>query len=84
MKSVENVSLSDMNAVYDGPEGDLWELLMGHQIHIGGFKASMDLAERAGIGAGQRGVDVSAPRRCRSGSWSCRRRSPPYRHSDRS
>jgi SAM-dependent methyltransferase len=31
---------------------------MGEQIHIGGFKSSMDLAERAGIGAGQRGVDL--------------------------
>ena len=58
MKTVENIGLSDVNAVYDGPEGNLWELLMGHQIHIGGFKASMDLAERAGIGAGQRGVDL--------------------------
>ena len=47
-----------MKAVYDGPEGDLWELIMGQQIHIGGFKSSMDLAERAGIGAGQRGVDL--------------------------
>ena len=58
MKTDENIGLSDVNAVYDGPEGNLWELLMGHQIHIGGFKASMDLAERAGIGAGQRGVDL--------------------------
>jgi ubiquinone/menaquinone biosynthesis C-methylase UbiE len=58
VKSIENVGLSDVNAVYDGPEGDLWELLMGQQIHIGGFKSSMDLAERAGIGAGQRGVDL--------------------------
>jgi ubiquinone/menaquinone biosynthesis C-methylase UbiE len=58
MKTTPNIGLSDVNAVYDGAEGDLWELLMGQQIHIGGFKASMDLAERAGIGAGQRGVDL--------------------------
>ena len=58
MKTLQKIGLSDVNAVYDGPEGDLWELLMGHQIHIGGFKASMDLAERAEIGAGQRGVDL--------------------------
>ena len=31
---------------------------MGQQIHIGGFKASLDLAERGGIGAGQQGVDL--------------------------
>jgi ubiquinone/menaquinone biosynthesis C-methylase UbiE len=58
MKSIQDVGLKDVTAVYDGPEGDLWELIMGQQIHIGGFKSSMDLAERAGIGAGQRGVDL--------------------------
>ncbi len=58
MKSIEGVGLSDVTEVYDGPVGDLWELLMGQQIHIGGFQSSMDLAERAGIGAGQRGVDL--------------------------
>lgn len=58
MKSIANVGLKDVTAVYNGQEGDLWELLMGQQIHIGGFKSSMDLAERAGIGAGMRGVDL--------------------------
>ena len=58
MKSIENIGLVDVKAVYDGPEGNLWELLMGEQVHIGGFKSSMELAERAGIGAGQRGVDL--------------------------
>jgi ubiquinone/menaquinone biosynthesis C-methylase UbiE len=58
MKSIEGVGLNEVKAVYDGAEGDLWELLMGQQIHIGGFQSSMDLAERAGIGAGQRGVDL--------------------------
>jgi ubiquinone/menaquinone biosynthesis C-methylase UbiE len=58
VKSVEQIGLSDVTAVYDGAEGDLWELLMGHQIHIGGLRSSTDLAERAGIGGGQRGVDL--------------------------
>jgi SAM-dependent methyltransferase len=58
MKSIANVGLKDVTAIYNGQEGDLWELLMGQQIHIGGFKSSMDLAERAGIGAGMRGVDL--------------------------
>ena len=58
MKSLANVALDDVTAVYGGPEGDLWELLMGQQIHIGGFKSSLDLAERAGIGAGMHGVDL--------------------------
>ncbi len=58
MKSISNVGLQDVTAVYNGQEGDLWELFMGQQIHIGGLKSSMDLAERAGIGAGMRGVDL--------------------------
>jgi SAM-dependent methyltransferase len=58
MKSIEGVDLTDVKAVYDGAEGDLWGLLMGEQIHVGGFQSSMDLAERAGIGAGQQGVDL--------------------------
>lgn len=58
MKSIPNVDLKDVTAVYNGQEGDLWELLMGQQIHIGGFKSSMDLSERAGIAPGMRGVDL--------------------------
>jgi SAM-dependent methyltransferase len=58
VKSIEGIGLSHVNAVYDGVEGDLWELIMGQQIHVGGLRSSTDLAERAGIGAGQRGVDL--------------------------
>jgi SAM-dependent methyltransferase len=58
MKSIENIGLSDVQGVYSGAEGDLWELIMGQQIHIGGFLSSMDLAERAGIGEGMSGVDL--------------------------
>ena len=58
MKSRMGIGLKDVQAVYGGPEGDLWELVMGQQIHIGGLKSSMDLADRAGIGAGMAGVDL--------------------------
>jgi SAM-dependent methyltransferase len=58
MRTLSEVGLRDVQAVYGGAEGDLWELLMGQQIHIGGLKSSLDLAERAGVGAGQRGVDL--------------------------
>lgn len=58
MKSISSIGLNDVQAVYGGPEGDLWELIMGEQIHIGGFQSSMDLAEKAGIGAGMHGVDL--------------------------
>jgi SAM-dependent methyltransferase len=58
MKTMEGISLKDVQAVYGGPEGDLWELIMGEQIHIGGFASSMDLADKAGIKPGSRGVDL--------------------------
>jgi ubiquinone/menaquinone biosynthesis C-methylase UbiE len=57
MKSVSGIGLSDVQAVYSGAEGKLWELIMGEQIHIGGFSSSMDLAEHADIGGGMSGVD---------------------------
>ncbi len=57
MKKID-IKLKDVNAVYDGPEGVLWELIMGEQIHVGGFKSSMILAEKAGIKAGMKGVDL--------------------------
>lgn len=58
MKQTEGIGLPEVQAVYSGPEGDLWELVMGQQIHIGGLKSSMDLAERASIQPGTRGVDL--------------------------
>jgi SAM-dependent methyltransferase len=64
MKTFPQLHLADVQAVYSGPEGRLWELLMGEQIHIGGLTASTDLAERAGIGPGQQGVDLC----CASGA----------------
>lgn len=57
MKTMDNIGLSQVQAVYSGPEGQLWELIMGEQIHIGGFRSSMDLAEKAGIGTSLSGVD---------------------------
>lgn len=58
MKSIKNVGLEQVQAVYGGPEGELWELIMGEQIHMGGFQSSLDLATRAGVKAGQRGIDL--------------------------
>jgi SAM-dependent methyltransferase len=58
MKSLASVALKDVQAVYSGAEGQLWELVMGQQIHIGGLPSSMELAEKAGIGPGMRGVDL--------------------------
>ena len=58
MRKIEGVHLADVQAVYSGPEGELWELIMGEQIHIGGFASSTDLASKADIGAGTQGVDL--------------------------
>ena len=58
MQSITNIGLPDVQAVYGGPEGKLWELVMGQQIHIGGFQSSMALAEKAGIQPGTLGVDL--------------------------
>ncbi len=58
MQSHPGIGLADVQAVYDGPEGDLWELVMGEQIHIGGLSSSMDLAERSAIAEGSSGVDL--------------------------
>jgi len=58
MKNNSSARLADVQKVYSGAEGRLWELLMGEQIHIGGFQSSIDLATRAGIGEGQKGVDL--------------------------
>lgn len=58
MKSVQGIGLENVQAVYGGPEGELWELIMGEQIHIGGFNSSMTLADKAGIGPGMKGIDL--------------------------
>ncbi len=58
MHANPQVTLKTVTDVYDGPEGDLWELLMGQQIHLGGLTSSIELADQAAIAAGTRGVDL--------------------------
>lgn len=50
--------MTDVTSVYSGPQGDLYALLLGQHLHIGGMRASLDLAERAGISAGLEGTDL--------------------------
>ena len=57
MKSITGVGLAEVVSVYSGTQGDFMQLLFGQQLHIGGMKASSDLAERAGIDPGLSGVD---------------------------
>jgi SAM-dependent methyltransferase len=58
MKSIQGVGLPDVISVYSGTQGEFMQLIFGQQLHIGGMEASLDLAKRAGIGAGQKGVDL--------------------------
>ena len=58
MKRISGIGLRDVQAVYGGPEGDLWELVMGQQIHVGGLRSSLALAEKACLGPGMAGVDL--------------------------
>lgn len=51
-------TLEDVQAVYDGAGGQLWELVMGEQIHSGGPEMTDHLAAKAGLRAGMRVLDV--------------------------
>src|SRR6266849_10728953 len=58
MKSISGVGLAEVTSLYGSVQGDFMQLIFGQQIHIGGMKASIDLAERAGIKAGLSGIDL--------------------------
>jgi SAM-dependent methyltransferase len=58
VKSITGVGVAEVVSIYSGAQGDLFQLMFGQQIHIGGMKASIDLADRAAIGAGLSGVDL--------------------------
>jgi SAM-dependent methyltransferase len=58
MYETDGIALEAVKAVYSGPEREIWELVMGTQIHIGGLKSTMALADAARIAAGSRGVDL--------------------------
>lgn len=42
-------TIDDVNEIYTGPVGRLWEMLMGEQIHVGGENETEILANRAKI-----------------------------------
>lgn len=50
--------LSDVQKVYEGPVGVLWEMLMGEEIHVGGAKETEILASKAGISENVHVLDV--------------------------
>lgn len=52
------ITIETVKEVYSGPEGQLWEMIMGEQIHVGGWAQSKKLAEKAGIKADQKVLDI--------------------------
>lgn len=58
MKEKSGKTLADVQAVYSGAEGTLWEMLMGEQIHVGGAASSEELAQLAGIREDQKVLDL--------------------------
>ena len=50
--------LEDVQEVYEGPVGILWEMLMGEQIHVGGAKETDILAEKANISKQTHVLDI--------------------------
>ncbi len=52
------MTIENVKEVYSGFEGRLWELIMGEQIHIGGYASSKALGDIAGWKAGDEVVDL--------------------------
>ena len=53
-----DVGIENVNEVYDGPGGILWEMLMGEEIHVGGTAETDILAQKAGVTARSHLLDV--------------------------
>ncbi|VVB86507.1 Putative arsenite methyltransferase [uncultured archaeon] len=51
-------TIADVNEIYDGPGGLLWEMLMGEEIHVGGERETELLAEKAGVNINTSILDV--------------------------
>ena len=67
--------LNDVQAVYSGAEGQLWELIMGQQIHIGGLRRRWIWPPRPGSARGCRASISAAAPGPGCGSWSASARS---------
>ncbi len=63
MKEIErrkqlDFQLSDVQNVYEGPVGVLWEMLMGEQIHVGGARETDILAGKIGLNSNMHVLDI--------------------------
>jgi ubiquinone/menaquinone biosynthesis C-methylase UbiE len=70
-----DVGIEEVNEVYDGAGGILWEMLMGEQIHVGGEAETDVLAKKAGITSDTHVLDVCSalggPARHLASSYGC-------------
>lgn len=68
-------TIADVNAIYDGPVGILWEMLMGEEIHVGGESETDILAEKVGVNKNISVLDVCSalggPARHLAGKYGC-------------
>ena len=53
-----DISVGDVSDAYSGAVGTLWEMVMGEEIHIGGPRATTELATMAGIDNDSRVLDI--------------------------
>ena len=63
MKILVNQEAANAEAVakcYSGPEQNVWELVMGKQIDIGAASSTLELAQRAHVGPGMKGVELNS------------------------
>ncbi|CAL1133195.1 unnamed protein product [Cladocopium goreaui] len=63
MKILAEQDAADADAVakcYRGPDQSVWELVMGKQIDIGGASSTLELAHRAQVGPGMKGVELNS------------------------
>jgi ubiquinone/menaquinone biosynthesis C-methylase UbiE len=58
MKYLKDYTIKDVQDVYDGPGGLLWEAVMSEQIHSGGQEATDDLAKKLGLKKGMIVCDI--------------------------
>ncbi len=69
-------TIADVNEVYEGPAGQLWEMLMGEEVHVGGVRETDILAVKAGINREKSVLDVCSalggPARHLARKYGCR------------
>jgi ubiquinone/menaquinone biosynthesis C-methylase UbiE len=58
MKNHIDINIAEVSEAYTGPVGELWEMLMGEEIHIGGPMATRELAVMAGIQKDDQVLDI--------------------------